>query len=542
MKHRSLAAGLAILTSAIPFAGAVTPNVPDAGTLHLWHFDETDPPFEDAGTNPAALLGLFNGARAGAPSAPGCGTSVNFNDHTPDGLGERPYGSILMARPVLDNGMQDNLQEPFQIMGSDGAFTFEAIVKLDRLPADSPGLAADIVTLDDDIPENRVFLFRIEKPGFLSFLPLSHNAVRGGGLATIPTHGPHAIDTEHWFHVAVTYDGRENVPDNLKFYWTRLDSGAQAANQIGGGTLTADLTPALADFAIGNTGKFNQLGPFEFFPGSIDEVRISGIARRPEDFFYIPAEVRESTPAHVSPEPVRSPPSRLALRQVLVDDVRMPLHRPLSLAPGQHRMNFDFGVPKNSVADPLEVLCRLDGLDEDWHPTAQGMTLTWEMLDAAGNLLAQTTFPATRSSAGWKGDILDSTWSRRSEPLFIPELTRSLRVLMSSGTPDTTGSWAIDDLTLTRSGKPETNFWKNGDFSQGERLDQIGGIPAGWSRHGTETGIARVMTGVSPALGLLDAEQDHSAYWKCDHPLPVRPRRGSEPGSRPAATSASRPR
>ncbi len=529
MSIRALFVRLAILSSAIlSNAGAFQPNLPDGRTLHLWHLDEADPPFKDAGTNPTEMQGLFNGARAGTPSAPGCGLAVNFNNFTPDGSGERPYGSILMARPVLDTGSRDNVERPISVMGANGAFTMEAIVKLDRLPADSPGLAADIVTLDDELDENRVFLFRIEKPGFLSFVPISGNAVRGGGLATIPTSGPHAIDTEHWFHVAVTYDGRENVADNLKFYWTRLDSGAHAANRIGGGTLTADLSPALADFALGNTGKFNNLGPFEFFPGSIDEVRISDIARVPEDFFFVPPEIRETARvAHPAEIPV-SPPSRLVLRQVWVNDVRAPLDQPLELGPGQHRLNFDFGFPEGASADPLAVRCRLEGLDEDWHPTAQGMTLTWEMLDAAGGLLAQTTFSATRSSPGWKGDVLDSAWSRRSEPLFVPEMTRSVRVLMSSGTPDTTGCWAIDDLTLTRSGKPDANFWTDGNFSDGERLDQIGGVPKGWSRHGTEPAIARVMLGATPGLGLLDAEQNQWAYWKCERELPVRPRPGGE--------------
>jgi hypothetical protein len=65
-------------------------------------------------------------------------------------------------------------------------------VKLDTMPQDSSGLALDIVSMDDESGSNRVFIFRIEKPGFLSFLPIAGNAVRGGGLATIPTSAAHA--------------------------------------------------------------------------------------------------------------------------------------------------------------------------------------------------------------------------------------------------------------------------------------------------------------------------------------------------------------
>lgn len=111
---------------------------------------------------------------------------------------------------------------------------------------------------------------------------------------------------------------------------------------------------------------------------------------------------------------------------------------PLVLGPGLHRLDFDFGFPAGVVADPQAVKCRLDGFDEEWHPTARG-----------------------------------------------------IRVILSSGTPDTTASWVIDDISLTRSGKPETNLWANGDFSQGERTDQIGGIPSGWKRGGSEPAITQ---------------------------------------------------
>ena len=70
--------------------------------------------------------------------------------------------------------------------------------------------------------------------------------------------------------------------------------------------------------------------------------------------------------------------------------------------------------------------------------------------------------------------------------------------------------------------------WANGAFDKGERTDQIGGIPAGWTRGGTEPAIARVMQGPTPELGLLDAEQDHSAFWTCTQDLSVRPAAGGE--------------
>lgn len=509
-----------------------TPYVTDEATLHLWHLDEPAPPFMDSGTNPTPLWGLLNGAKAGTPALAGFGAAVEFVYDPANEPGvERPYGPILLAKPVLAVGDADNVDAPFPVMGEDGAFTMEALVKLNVLPSASPGYAADIVTMDDEVPAHRVFLFRIEKPGFLSFVPLFGDSVRGGGLATIPTSGPHAINTHDWFHVAVTYDGNDNISDNLKFYWTRLGSGAKAANQIGRGTLSADLPRELGDFALGNTGKFNTLGPFEFFPGCIDEVRISSIARRPHDFCFVSPAAKAQADARLSPDHPQQERAELALRQVLVDDVAVPLrpdHSPPALGPGTHRLDFDFGFPPGVHADPLAVKCRLEGLEEDWRPAASGMTLTWEMLDEAGKLLTRTAFSTTRASPGWGSDVLDSRLNPRTEPLFIPEGTRRIRATMSSGAPDTTGCWVIDDLALSRSGQPGVNLWANGSFEKGERTDQIGGIPAGWTRGGTEPGIARVMQGTTPALGLLDAEQDHSAFWTCIQNLSVRPAAGGE--------------
>ena len=261
---------------------------------------------------------------------------------------------ILLAKLELATGDGDTVDAPFPVTGEDGAFTMEAVVKLDMLPSASPGYAADIVSMDDDASAHRVFLFRIEKPGFLSFVPLSGDAVRGGGLATIPTSGPHAINTHDSFHVAVTYDGNENVSDNLKLYWTRLDSDAESANQIGRGTLSVDLPRELGDFALGNTGKFNVLGPFEFFPGSIDEVRISSMARCPHDFCFVSPEAKALADARQSPDYPWQGRAELLLRQVMVDDAPVALHpgqAPLVLGPGLHRLDFDFGFPAGVLGE-----------------------------------------------------------------------------------------------------------------------------------------------------------------------------------------------
>ncbi|WP_035612211.1 histidine kinase [Haloferula sp. BvORR071] len=519
----------AALASPVAAAPAFVPYGNDPQTLHLWHLDEAGPPFKDDGTSPTPLLGLLNGAQAGQAPFPGFGAAVTFEDPGKESLLNSNYGPILLAKPALAMGPQDNVDPPFPIAGPDGAFTFEALVKLDCMPQDSSSQALDIVSMDDEDSTKRTFIFRIEKPGFLCFVPITGAAVRGGGLATIPVTGPHAMVPGEWFHAAVAYDGRETAVNNLKLYWTRLSAGNEVANLIGQGTLTADLGHGLGDFAIGNSGQSNGVGPNEFFPGAIDEVRISGIARQPYDFCFVSEDAKYRAVELSRRQPPKIPQLGMSLDHVAVDDERIPLPpegKPLVLGWGLHRLDFDFGLVN---ADPLVVRSRLEGLDDEWHPSARGMTMEWQMIDGVGKTLARRLFSVTGASIGWELDAVSSPLVRRSEPLFIPEATRRLQVTVSSGENDTTGTWVIDDLSLTSSRTPGVNLWPNGNFRSGERTNQIGGIPEGWTRAGTEKAIARVMQLPNgPALGLLDAAQERSASWISQQDLKEPPAKGGE--------------
>ena len=511
----------------------------DDATLHLWHLDEDKPPFANQVENATPLKGLLNGARAGQPGLPGLGKSVSFHSHDSGVPGTSDLkGAILIPGTQLDNGGLDNAPEGFRYFGPDGAFTFEMVVKLDLMPKESPYIALDLLTMEGD-GADRVFNFRIEKDGFLVFVPLPHCGASGGAIATIPTKGPHAINTSDWFHVAVTYNGNGGVTNNVKLFWTRIGSGVSAANHIGSGSLSNDLNGVLGDLAIGNEARqFFQNTEAEPFPGCIDEVRISGVARRPDDFFFVAPEDRlRGTQAEASPAaPTSQPRFRLALANVLVDSVEkeVPLgpDARIELGAGLHRLDFDFGFRPEYLENPdvaetfqnsaeMRLRCQLEGIDDQWQDTKEGMSLVFQTLDQTGNVLSQSTFSAVGQSDNWKTSPEDSPMSRRVEPVYLPEGATHVKLTFNSGSADTTGFYVIDYFSLQADGPSSPSLLKDDSFKYNAYTTSPAGSPEGWERGGGDPSIARIILRPDrPGIGLVDGDQKTSGEWTSIQPLP----------------------
>ncbi len=520
-------------------AGPYTPYEADADTLHLWHLDESGPPFSDSVENGLPLEGLLNGARAGQQGLPGMGGAVSFHANIGGTPGTSDLkGAILIPGKVLDNGGQDNAPEGFRYFGQDGAFTFEMVVKLDVMPRDSPSIALDLLTMEGD-GADRIFNFRIEKDGFLVFVPLPHCGASGGAIATIPTSGPHAINTRDWFHVAITYNGSGGVTNNLKLFWTRMGSGATKANYIGSGSLSSDLSGPLGDLAIGNEARqFHQNFEAEPFPGCIDEVRISGIARHPGDFFFVPPAERLKPEEASAASPIEEPRFRLGLTSVFVDSV--PMEAPLGpegkleLGAGLHRLDFDFGFNMETHeedgisgtlpnAAEMKLRCQLEGIDDQWQETEVGMTLVCQTLDAAGNVLSQSSFPSVGRSDGWKNSPEDSVMTQRVEPIYLPKRADRVKLILSSGSADTTGFYVIDYFGLQTGGEGSPSLLKEGVgvFPYNAYTTSPAGSPEGWQRGGGDPSIARmILRPDKPGIGLVDGDQDKSGEWSTVQPLP----------------------
>lgn len=500
---------------------AFAPYDPDAETLHLWHLDEAGPPFSNTASSGVALHGLHNGAKAGVESLPGMGKAVSFNANAGGTPGFSDLrGAVLTAGEVISQGPGDNAPAGFSYFGNDGAFTFELLVKLDVMPFQAGAIAMGLMTMEGDAAD-RIFNFRIEKEGFLTFIPLPHSGAMGGGVATIPTSGPHAVDTKSWFHVAVAYDGDSGATNNLKLYWTRLDSGALAANCIGSGSLSNDFNGNTGDFALGNEARnFPGNAEAEPFAGLIDEVRISSVARKPTDFIFVPKEQRGgASDAEQDPPQSTIPPDfDLALLGVFVDSKKIPspdrMNDFLELKSGLHRLDFDFGFNPDHANGNVKLRCLLEGVDERWRETELGMTLVFQSLDGNGRVLSQSRFNAVGRSDGWETSLEESVMTRRSEPVFVPAGARKIHISLASGPPDTTGFFAIGDISLHAPGAVDQPIWRSGGYVYDAVTTSPAGSLPGWTRGGADPAIARLIIRPDhPVLGLVDGSQSLDGEW-----------------------------
>ena len=525
--------------------GDYQPSAADPHTLHLWHLDETKPPFADSISPGTPLAGLLNGAIAGQPALPGLGHSVSFHASAGGTPGNPDFqGAVLAAKPVLTNSSSDNVDPSFRYFGPDGAFTYEMVVKLDVLPAKAPGAALGLIAMEGD-GADRIFNFRIEKEGFLAFIPLPHCGASGGAIGIIPTTGPDALDTKSWFHVAVTYDGNGGIANNLKLFWTRIRPGVVAVKRIGSGTLSSDLNGKTGDLAIGNeTRSFYQNAEADPFPGLIDEVRISGVARNANDFFLMPPDQRTS-PEQLQEALAKNnkpPVFKLNLNNVFVDSksVAFPQNRggPLELNSGHHRLDFDFGFDpgvldrvrqvKEHASENIKLRCQLEGIDERWQETDHGMSLVCQALDRDDRIVSQSSFPCIGRSTGWETSPEDSVMTRRVEPVYIPQSAAKIKLILTSGSPDTTGFLVIDYFGLRELGEASHSIWENGVFNYDARTTSPAGSPTGWHRDGEDPAIARmIMRTPRPGIGLVDGDQSKYGEWSSVQEINPKARRSN---------------
>jgi autotransporter-associated beta strand protein len=272
----------ALLAQRFAFADLVGPYTTDTNTLFLFHFDEaaggtlTTNVGSKGGVaysvneNPASAtpptVTTMLGATGYSTNSP---TSISFNNCMTNPVSGYVFGydfnnsGAYEGEGTYPAGDAMGLTN-FNIgNGGQTPFTLEALIQ----PTTTAGTQEIICT--DSSGTSRGFQFRINAGG-LNFQQITS----GGSVSgTIPTTGPDAFVPGAWYHVAATYDGT-----TLRLYWTRLDPSVGAAHLLNSSALAI----GAADGAIVGTldiGSDNRGVANEQFIGSIDEVRISSVAR-----------------------------------------------------------------------------------------------------------------------------------------------------------------------------------------------------------------------------------------------------------------------
>ncbi len=298
--HKASLSAALLLCGAAAVDGAVLPYGVDGPTLHLWRFDESAEAaaVDDAVPGGVGLTAIANGATLGNPSFTGFASAASTYDAGPDAtLAANPSGvpgrDAYLAPLPLVNGSGDNVA--LTCTGADGAFTFEALVRADFGPtnlavAPDTSRYMQILSADGDSTE-RVMQFRIlwntanDPTPELQFVNISAAGIQNL-VATLPLAGSNALAQGWWYHVAVAYNGQSNTADNLRLYWTRVETNRTRADLLASLCMTHNLPAGPADWTIGNEGRATG-GSDGNWVGLIDEVRLSGIARSPTDFLFV---------------------------------------------------------------------------------------------------------------------------------------------------------------------------------------------------------------------------------------------------------------
>jgi hypothetical protein len=263
----------------------VGPYQPDQYTLHLYHFDRDENPAEDSATKATKFsLKRAGGAEASNAALSGFGKSLSTQAKT--------SARACTSTPSSTNSFWNEQTH---------AFTYEALVRMDFDPNEimiGRAERMNIFALDsNDLTFTRSFILSFRPIGVAgattpSIVFVKYAGLDRGAIQTItmdlPLTGINAPVRGKWFHVAVSYSGTAGASGNLKFYWTRVEASATHAELLG--TATLEKNPAKQKtslFSVGNNARKKQ-GFVDNWEGEIDEIRISDVVRKDDEFLFRP--------------------------------------------------------------------------------------------------------------------------------------------------------------------------------------------------------------------------------------------------------------
>lgn len=300
------AAALLLGTAWHAHADITGPYVTDANTVYLLHLDETSGSSAANSASGAAASAfsaltvdgnpLASGAATnlttlwGATAYAGFGTAVDLSGGDDLGL---PV-DVTGPTPGTPDGVFVASGSPNQdvitissIMGTDSAFTIEALVRIPNLTTTNRA----ICETDNNSANNlRGFQFKINNGNVqLNSIGSFSNNGTAETLFAIPTTGAHAFVPNEWFHIAWTYTNAGGT-ETSTIYWTRVDPLITSANVLGTTTNEGVDPTWIAPLVFGNEAKTTgaTANMRESLRGSIDEIRVSNVVRSSTGFIFGP--------------------------------------------------------------------------------------------------------------------------------------------------------------------------------------------------------------------------------------------------------------
>jgi hypothetical protein len=256
----SAAAALALLSVNTLLVAAPTPYTPDAGTQLLYHLDET------TGTTATDSSGHERNATYGSQVLKGQAAQTGF------GTAIQSQSSSSARTTFTDTGKGNT---SFLYAGTTPDFTIEAWVKMKSPVVGSYAKVIDVQPVGSVPIDYSLFIFNnAANPQTLSFgdATTANKVFVGGGLTW---------DPNTWYHIAAVVHQDTLTPANsyIKLYRNAAgDLTPHVVASLSGATALLATNSSTADrmFDIGN--YYGANGAY-YFPGEIDDVRFSNVAR-----------------------------------------------------------------------------------------------------------------------------------------------------------------------------------------------------------------------------------------------------------------------
>jgi len=194
------------------------------------------------------------------------------------------------------------------------------------------------------------------------------------------------------------------------------------------------------------------------------------------------------------------------------------------MLPGEFPLNIRLDTAAPGKPPVVRLRTRLEGWEQEWRDHASQMYLVLRFLDENSHAVSSESFIREGNSPGWGGLPQNSHWHKQVSEVEVPERSNRVQILLvSGGTPRTTGFWAVRRLRLSvqDAGDEAASAKQLYQLNHlgGPGLDSPRGNPDGWSRDGTGLDVPVLYShmqedgALEPVLALVDTSPDNTGGW-----------------------------